>query len=82
MEQFVSDQGIMTLVTVAVIAICAVLALYVLYSVIWRAVRRGLREYHRPVPVPITPAAPANVTRLVRRPATVKVPDYLPRDWV
>lgn len=66
------DQGIMTLVTVAIIAICAALALYVLYSVIWRAVRRGLREYHHPAPSP----AP----RMHRH--AIRVPNYLPSDWV
>ncbi len=60
----------MMLVTVATIAICVALALYVLYSVIWRAVRRGLREFHHP--------APAQAHRRV----AAKVPDYLPSDWV
>jgi hypothetical protein len=75
METLVADQGIMTLVTVAVIAICAVLALYVVYSVIWRAVRRGLREFHQPTPTP------SHAPRPVRR-AEVKVPDYVPNDWI
>ena len=61
----------MTLVTVGVIAVCAVLALFVLYSVIWRAVRRGLREFHQPEPAP----------RLARR-QSIKVPNYPPSEWV
>jgi hypothetical protein len=73
MDTLMMDQGIMMLVTIATIAICVALALYVLYSVIWHAVRRGLREYHRTVP----PTAP----RMLHR-ASVKVPDYLPSDWV
>ncbi|MDP9026885.1 MAG: hypothetical protein M3N46_04920 [Actinomycetota bacterium] len=76
MGTLVMDQGIMTLVTVAVIAICAALALYIVYSVIWRAVRRGLREFHQPTP------AHASRTARVPRAAAVRVPDYLPRDWV
>jgi hypothetical protein len=71
METLVMDQGIMTLVTVATIAICAALALYIVYSVIWRAVRRGLREFHQPAPAP-------RATRHV----AIKVPNYLPSDWV
>jgi hypothetical protein len=70
------DQGVMTLVTVAVIAICASLALYIVYSVIWRAVRRGLREFYQ--------AAPAHEARTVRgtRRLSIKVPDYPPTEWV
>ena len=71
MGTIAADQGIMTLVTVAIIAICAALALYILYSVIWRAVRRGLREFHQTAPAP----------RASRRVA-IKVPNYLPSDWV
>jgi len=77
MATLVMDQGIMTLVTVAVIAICATLALYILYSVIWRGVRRGLREFHQ-----LTPAAPAGVTPRASRRVAVEVPDYPPSDWV
>jgi hypothetical protein len=69
MGTLIVDQGIMTLVTVATIVICASLALFVLYTVIWHAVRRGLREYHHP--------APAHAPRRV----VAKVPDYLPSDW-
>ncbi len=71
---FVMDQGIMTLITVGIIAICAALVMYALYSVIWRAVRRGLREFHQ--------LAPAHGERLTRRVAIAKVPNYPPRDWV
>lgn len=74
MGTFVMDQGIMTLVTVGIIAACAILVLYALYSVIWRAVRRGLREFHQP--------ATTHVEQLTRRIAITKVPDYPPRDWV
>jgi hypothetical protein len=76
MATLVMDQGIMTLVTVATIAICATLALYVLYSVIWRGVRRGLREFHQLVPAVRPGATPRGSRR------AVKVPDYLPSDWV
>jgi hypothetical protein len=78
------DQGIMTLVTVAVIAICAAIALYVLYSVIWRAVRRGLTEFHHPAPVsPLQVAlhAPLHGPRLVKR-VHARVPNYPPSDWI
>ena len=63
----------MTLVTVATIAICASLALYILYSVIWHAVRRGLREFHQ--------ATPAHALRAPRR-MSIKVPDYPPSEWL
>lgn len=75
MATLVADQGIMTLVTVAIIALCAVIALYVLYSVIWRAVRRGLREFHRP-------AEPTPRLRRAARRAAAKVPNFPPSEWV
>jgi hypothetical protein len=84
MGTLVADQGIMTLVAVAVIAVCVGLALFVLYSVIWRAVRRGLREFHDPTAVsPFQAAvhAPLHAPRLTRRGDT-RVPDYPPSDWV
>ncbi len=84
MGTLVVDQGIMTLVTVAVIATCVALALFVLYTVIWHAVRRGLREFHQPTPVsPIRAVlhAPLHAPRLARR-TSVRVPNYPPSDWV
>ena len=67
------DQGIMTAVTIVTIAISVALALLILYSVIWRAVRRGLREFHYPAPV----HAPRSARRV-----SVKVPNYPPSEWV
>lgn len=63
----------MTLVTIFVVAICATIVLYILYSVIWHAVRRGMEEFHHPVP-----ATAHHVARRVK----VRVPDYPPSDWV
>lgn len=74
----------MTLVTVAVVAICAALALFVLYTVIWHAVRRGLREFHHPArvsPLQAVLHAPIHAPRLARR-TSVRVPNYPPSDWV
>ena len=71
MGTIAADQGIMTLVTVVIVAICVALALYVLYSVIWHAVRRGMREYHR------TTTALRVPTR-----ADLRVPNYPPSEWV
>ena len=73
MGTLVADQGVMTLVAVAIVAICAALALFILYSVIWRAVRRGLREFHRP-------AATHSLRRVSR--GSAKAPSYVPSDWV
>lgn len=84
MGTLVVDQGIMTLVAVGVIAICVALALFVLYTVIWHAVRRGLREYHQPNPVSPLRAvlhAPLHAPRLAHRPSA-RVPNYPPSDWV
>jgi len=39
------DQGIMTLITVGLVLVAAVFAMWLLYTVIWRAVRRGMQEY-------------------------------------
>ena len=39
------DQGIMTLITVGLIVAAAIFAMWLLYTVIWRAVRRGLQEF-------------------------------------
>ncbi|MBW4032233.1 MAG: hypothetical protein HIU88_06170 [Acidobacteria bacterium] len=79
-----ADQGIMTLVAVAVIAVCVSLALFVLYTVIWHAVRRGLREFTHPSAVSPFQSflhAPLHAPRLTRRGDT-RVPDYPPSDWV
>ena len=43
------DQGIMTLITVAIVLAAAAFVLWLLYTVIWRAVRRGMQEFeHAP----------------------------------
>jgi len=39
------DQGIMTLITVGLIVAAAIFTMWLLYTVIWRAVRRGLQEF-------------------------------------
>jgi type VI protein secretion system component VasK len=39
------DQGIMTLITVGLVLAAAVFTMWLLYSVIWRAVRRGMQEF-------------------------------------
>jgi hypothetical protein len=39
------DQGIMTLITVGLILAAAAFTMWLLYTVIWRAVRRGLQEF-------------------------------------
>ncbi len=39
------DQGIMTLITVGVVLAAAVFMMWLLYTVIWRAVRRGMQEF-------------------------------------
>ena len=63
------DQGILTMVTVGVILVIVALALWLLYTVIWRAVRRGMQEFD------VTRRAMAS-----RGPALV-VPDYPPSEW-
>ena len=73
------DQGIMTLITVGIVLGAAAAALWVLYTVIWRAVRRGMREYHRvSPPIPVPDAA----SRVLRPAPRDVVPDYPPREWV
>jgi hypothetical protein len=79
MDKLMIDQGIMTLVTIATFAMCGALALYVIYSVIWRAVRRGMREYANSVQ-PVVSAQPPTTTRVIRR-LPVRVPNYVPNDW-
>ncbi|HEU0206284.1 MAG TPA: hypothetical protein VFQ74_06300 [Pseudolysinimonas sp.] len=39
------DQGIMTLITVGIVLALAAFVLWLLYTVIWRAVRRGMLEF-------------------------------------
>lgn len=63
------DQGILTMVTVGVILVIVALALWLLYTVIWRAVRRGMQEFD---------GAQLAAARGV--PAVV-VPDFPPREW-
>lgn len=69
----------MTLITIAIVLGAAAFVLWLLYTVIWRAVRRGLREYHGSVPsVP----APDLSSRVLRPAPLDVVPDYPPREWV
>jgi hypothetical protein len=87
------DQGIMTLVTAGLILAGAVFSVWVLYTVIWRAVRRGMQEYDaaqwdpEDVPAPPVPATTAEHTRHQqghlrhRVPAADVVPDYPPEEW-
>jgi hypothetical protein len=86
MGMLVMDQGMMTLVTIGIIAICAAIALYIIYSVIWRAVRRGLVEFNAtlaPAPVKPHPEPQVRSMRLhLPHRTSIKVPNYLPSDWV
>jgi hypothetical protein len=66
------DQGIITLMTVGIVLTAAIAALWILYTVIWRAVRRGMNEFQR---------AQVHNPRS-SRPAVAVVPDYPPREWV
>ena len=86
------DQGIMTLVTVGLVVAGAVFTMWLLYTVIWRAVRRGMQEYERaqwdseelPEPAVTAPAAHHRLHLPVRLPHRVPadvVPDYPPDDW-
>lgn len=87
------DQGIMTLVTVGLVVAGAVFTMWLLYTVIWRAVRRGMQEYERaqwdsedvPEPAVTAPASAHHRLHLpVRLPHWVPadvVPDYPPDDW-
>ena len=81
MEKLVVDQGLMTLVTIAIFAGCAVFVLYVLYSVVWRAVRRGLREYDADLRRTSMTVVSAPLRARVRAHLPVRVPDRLPNDW-
>ncbi|HEY4225236.1 MAG TPA: hypothetical protein VGM70_05435 [Pseudolysinimonas sp.] len=75
------NQGILTLITVAMVVAAAAFALWLLYTVIWRAVRRGLREYHRTAQQSTVPA-PDLASRVLRPAPREVVPDYPPREWV
>lgn len=88
------DQGIMTLVTAGLILAGAAFSMWVLYTVIWRAVRRGMQEYDAAQWDPEDAAAssaPATTTehherhqhvRLRHRvPTADVVPDYPPEEW-
>jgi hypothetical protein len=88
------DQGIMTLITAGLVLAGAACSVWVLYTVIWRAVRRGMQEYDAaawdPEDVPAEPVhAPAAEhharhlrVRLPHRvPADDVVPDYPPEEW-
>jgi hypothetical protein len=88
------DQGIMTLITVGLVLAAAVFVLWLLYTVIWRGVRRGLREFQYSRLTPVSAAAATSVQTAEvahphrrfplhppqRVPAEV-VPDYPPSEW-
>jgi hypothetical protein len=90
------DQGIMTLITVGLVLAAFVFVLWLLYTVVWRGVRRGLREFQHGRLTPVSASAapePAEAHHhrhvpfhLPRRvPADVVaaevVPDYPPSEW-
>jgi hypothetical protein len=81
------DQGIMTLITAGLVLAAAVFVLWLLYTVIWRAVRRGMQEFEF---VRLTPASPVSAVahhhrhvqfHLPRHAPAEVVPDYPPREW-
>lgn len=84
----------MTLITVGVVVGAAAFVLWLLYTVIWRAVRRGMQEFEFTRPAAASPAlagvsgavgetrvAHHRLQRLQPVPDDV-VPDYPPSDWV
>jgi hypothetical protein len=87
------DQGILTLATVAVTAVVAALVLWVLYTVTWRAVRRGMREFEfahvatasvratASAPGPMAPEHHRFQLHLPRRVPADVAPDYPPSEW-
>ncbi|MEO6532416.1 MAG: hypothetical protein ABIO06_02460 [Pseudolysinimonas sp.] len=72
------DQGILTLVTAAIVLAAAAFVTWVLYTVIWRAVRRGLHEYEMQFARPVL----AHALPFSRSAEIEVVPDYPPREWV
>ena len=91
------DQGIMTLITVGLVLAAAAFVLWLLYTIIWRAVRRGMMEFanarlarvasaepeEAPVaPTPIVARSHRHVQlRLPHRVPAEAVPDYPPSEW-
>jgi len=86
------DQGIMTLITAGLVLAGIVFFIWVLYTVIWRAVRRGMQEYDAaqwdPEDAPVDAPAPAahqprhlEVRLRHRVPSDDVVPDYPPEEW-
>lgn len=87
------DQGIMTLVTVGIVLVAAVFAVWLLYTVIWRAVRRGMQEFQytqwdtdEVLESSVTAREGAHhrrhlPVRLPHRVPADEVPDYPPDEW-
>jgi hypothetical protein len=90
------DQGIMTLITVGLVLGAAAFTLWLLYTVIWRAVRRGMQEFanarwERDAEEKQEAPAVAHPHRHVHLPVrrrvpddtdeTLVVPDYPPNEW-
>jgi cytochrome b subunit of formate dehydrogenase len=76
------DQGIMTLITVGVVLGIAGFVLWLLYTVIWRAVRRGMREFELAQPSAAVPAVAGMARHHLRhRVPADAVPDYPPSEW-
>lgn len=85
------DQGIMTLITVGLVLAAAAFVLWLLYTVIWRAVRRGMMEFadarlarvaSAEPEVKVAPVAPTPTAARPHRHVQLRLPHRVPAETV
>jgi len=85
------DQGIMTLITVGLVLAAAAFVLWLLYTIIWRAVRRGMMEFaearfarvaQAAPEAQVAPVAPTQAVARSHRHVQLRMPHRVPAEAV